>query len=123
MQFCDRPLLDMLLTGEQMISWNFNANTGEQGKTYLTTNLYPAIFLKPDEENQPSAARESISGVMLCAFGMPGIESVIVLNPNARRPFDTMVFPELEYGAVVVDRKQGSLSVNWTTCPQTIRSK
>lgn len=113
MQFKQRPLMNMLLTGEAKMTWDINVNTGETSDTYLTTNLYPAIFLKPDEDKSPVATRESISGALLCAFGMPGIEPLVILNPNANRTFDPAALPELEFGSVNIDHAQQQLSVEW----------
>jgi hypothetical protein len=114
MQFEVRPIVNMLLTGETKMTWDINIKTGETSDTYQTTNLYPAIFLKPDAEKSPTAARESISGVLLCAFGMPDIEPLVVLNLNANRPFDSAALPELEYGSVaILHPAQQQLSVNW----------
>ena len=113
MQFNQRPIVNMLLTGETKMSWDISVQTGEASDTYLTTNMYPAIFLKPDGDKNPSPAREPISGAMLCAFGMPGIIPVVILNPNAIRPFDPTALPELEYGSVNVDHDQQRLSAKW----------
>ena len=42
MQFKQRPIVNMLLTGETKMTWDINIKTGEESDTYLTTNLYPA---------------------------------------------------------------------------------
>ncbi|MGD9857633.1 MAG: hypothetical protein AB7U20_22035 [Planctomycetaceae bacterium] len=114
LQFNMRPIVNLLLTGEIKMSWGINIQTGETSDTYLTTNMYPAIFLKPDADQNPSPAREPISGALLCALGMPGITPVVVLNPNAHRPFDPAALPQLEYGSVSVDRGHQRLSVEWS---------
>lgn len=113
MQFNQRPIVNMLLTGETKMAWDINIKTGETSDTYQMTNLYPAIFLKPDGNKNPSPAREPISGAMLCAFGMPGIEPIVILNPNANRPFDPAALPALEYGSVIVDQAAQQLRVSW----------
>jgi hypothetical protein len=113
MQFQEKSIMNMLLAGEPNISWDINVQTGETSDTYLSTNLYPAIFLKPDANNDPGPAREPISGVLLCAFGMPGIEPLVVINPNASHAFDHAMLPALEYGSVDVDRETQQLCVSW----------
>lgn len=114
MQFNQRPIVNMLLTGETTMAWDVNIQNGETSDTYLTTNMYPAIFLKPDSDKSPAPAREPISGAILCAFGMPGIEPIVLLNPNANHPFDLAALPNLEYGSVIADRDRGQLSVRWS---------
>jgi hypothetical protein len=105
--------VNTLLTGECEITWDMNITTGESSKTYLSTDLYPAIFLKPNDDGTPKPARQSISGVMLCAFGMPGVEPLIVLNPNAVRPFASKAIPKLPYGSVQYDSQNRVLGVRW----------
>ncbi|WP_207398115.1 hypothetical protein [Bremerella alba] len=113
MQFNQRPIVNMLLTGETKMTWDINIKTGETSDTYLTTDFYPAIFLKPDDDMKPSPAREPISGAMLCAFGMPGIDPVVILNANANRQFHPAALPDLEYGSVIVDQAAQQLHVSW----------
>ena len=114
MEFSDMAMLNTLLTGDQLHTWGFNAQTGEEISPHQSTNLYPAIFLKHDEDFHAMPAREPISGLLLCAFGMPGIAPVILLNPNACRPFQVAALPDLSFGMATYDRSQGFLSVHWT---------
>ncbi len=114
MQFNQRPLVNMLLTGRTRMTWEINIQTGQQGDCYVTTELGAAIFLKPDSTtNNPTSAREPISGALLCPMGMSTWEPFIIQNSNATRPFNPAAWPELEYGSVTIDQAQQQLCVNW----------
>lgn len=116
MQFRQHAIVNMLLTGDSMnITWDIDLETGEQSNVYSTTNLYPALFSKLDEENKPTPLRGPISGVILCAFGMPRTQPIVILNPNAHRSFIPALLPRLEYGSLMVNSEEQTLEVQWKT--------
>ncbi|TWU09957.1 hypothetical protein [Allorhodopirellula heiligendammensis] len=112
-QLGHKPFRDMLLTGETMIAWDMNTQSGEAGDTYLTTELRAAVFLKPNGDSDIIPAREPISGAMLTAFGSPMSEPAILLNPNAHYPFAPALLPSLEYGSVELDQTTKQLHTVW----------
>jgi hypothetical protein len=108
-----RKFADMLLCGETNISWMVDTQTGRGvGDSYQTTKLYSAPFLRPDQ--QLSEARTSISGVLLCGFGIAPPRVLGVLHPGAIRPFNHRLLSGIDFGEVQVDRVSGKLSTSWT---------
>ena len=104
---------NMLLCGETSISWNFDTRTGQGvGETYQSTELYSAPFLRPDE--RLSEARTSISGLLLCGFGIDPPNALGVLHPGAIRPFNHRLLPDIDFGEVQIDRATGRLTTAWT---------
>jgi hypothetical protein len=108
-----KKFANMLLYGEASISWLVDTRTGRGvGDTYQTTKLYSAPFLRPDQ--QLSEARTSISGLLLCGFGIAPPRVLGILHPGAIRPFDQRPQSGIDFGEVQVDRKTGMLSTSWT---------
>lgn len=110
-----KPIVNMLLTGETKMTWNLDITTGQQvGDTYQTTELYSAAFLRPDPTQDVGFARSSISGLLLIANGLLNFTPLGVLHPNPTHAFDSSVLPDIEFGAVEVDRESGHLRVRWS---------
>jgi hypothetical protein len=108
-----KKFANMLLYGEANISWLVDTRTGQGiGDTYQTTKLYSAPFLRPDQ--RLSEARTSISGVLLCGFGIAPPKVLGILHPGAIRRFDRRLLSGIDFGEVQVDRKTGVLSTSWT---------
>ncbi len=62
--------LQMLLTGEELITQRVDTRTGQSvGDIYLSTKLWSATFLRPNEETGMEYARCPISAMLLCGFG------------------------------------------------------
>jgi len=105
----------MLLTGETKISWKINMRTGSQvGDTYLSTDLRSAVFLRPDATTEIGFARSSISGLLLCGFGILPPKVLGALHPNPARPFDPGILPHVRFCEVRLDRQAGRLATQWT---------
>jgi hypothetical protein len=110
----NKPMLSMLLTGQTMMSWNIDVESGRQaGETYQTTELYSATFLRRDNNEGIGDARGSISGLLVCGFGIDPPKILGVLNPNSARPFDPQLLPEIEFCQMRLDRQKGELYPTW----------
>ena len=105
---------NMLLTGEMMLSWNIDTQTGEQvGDLYGRTELRSATFLKREINNGIGFARSSISGLLLCGLAIDPPRILGVLHPNPVRPFDPGLLPDVPFCNVQIDRCTASLSTRW----------
>lgn len=93
--------VEEILTSETKIRMRFDYGRGETiGGPIQTTDLQNAAFCRkgrnPDREIE--LARQSISGLLLCAFGLPPVTEVRgVLHPCPKRPFDRRLLPDVEF--------------------------
>jgi len=109
----DRLCASNLLTGEPMITWNIDTRTGASvGDTYQSTKLKYASFLKPGECSIINA-RTSISGILLCGFGVVPASIIGVLHPEADRPFRPELLPRIPFGEVQIDYEKHRLTAVW----------
>jgi hypothetical protein len=109
----DRLCANSLLTGEPMITWNVDTRTGlSVGDTYQSTNLKYASFIKPGDCSIINA-RTSISGILLCGFGLFPASIIGVLHPEADRPFKPELLPRIEFGRVRIDHMRRRLLAVW----------
>ena len=109
----DRLCANSLLTGEAMITWNVDTRTGlSVGDTYQSTNLKYASFIKPGDCSIINA-RTSISGILLCGFGLFPASIIGVLHPEADRPFKPELLPRIEFGRVRIDHERRRLVAVW----------
>lgn len=109
----DKVLVNCVLTGKTKMAWDINIQTGEESETYQVTELKAAAFLRPDKAQEVDFARNSISGVLLCAVGLGSMRTLGVLHPNPARPFDPALLPKIEFGQVEIDRSSKQLRVHW----------
>jgi len=109
----DRFCANGLLTGEPMITWNVDTTTGEsRGATWQSTNLKYASFIKPSTSSIVNA-RTSISGILLCGFGLLPASIVGILHPEADRPFKPEILPRIPFGQVRIDDNARQLVTLW----------
>jgi hypothetical protein len=109
----DRWCANSLLTGEPMITWNVDTRTGASlGDAYQSTNLTYASFIKPGDCSIVNA-RTSISGILLCGFGILPASIIGVLHPQADRPFDPKLLPRIPFGEVRIDHVGKRLVTVW----------
>jgi hypothetical protein len=109
----DRLCANSLLTGEPMITWDVDTRTGASvGDTYLSTNLKYASFIKPGNCSIMNA-RTSISGILLCGFGVRPASIIGVLHPVADRPFRPELLPRIPFGQVRIGYKKHQLTAVW----------
>jgi hypothetical protein len=109
------PKVDMLLTGTTSISWNMDVRTGSKvGDVFLSTDLRSATFLRADPINGIGFARSSVSGLLLCGFGILPHKVLGILHPNPARPFDRCLLPDVTFCEVAIDDASGTLSTHWS---------
>jgi hypothetical protein len=109
----DRFCANSLLTGELMITWNVDTRTGEAvGDTYQSTNLKHASFIKPGDYSIVNA-RTSISGILLCGFGVVPASIIGVLHSEADRPFKRELLSRVPFGEVRIDHRMRRLVAVW----------
>lgn len=107
--------VEMLLTGETKIAWNMDMTTGQQvGETYLQTDLYSAVFLKPEKETEIGFARSSISGLLLCGLGVEPPKTLGILHPNPVRRFEQTTLADVSFCEVAINQKTDVLTTSWT---------
>ena len=106
--------IEMLLTGDSMISWLINTQTGKSvGDLFLSTKLRSATFLKPGGRHGPQAARLPVSGLLLGGFGCDPVHVYGLLHPDPKRPFDRRLLDRIEFCELLRDDAQAALSVKW----------
>jgi hypothetical protein len=109
----DRLCANSLLTGEPMITWTVDTRTGASvGDTYQSTHLKYASFIKPGDCSIVNA-RTSISGILLCGFGIFPASIIGVLHPAADRPFKPELLPRIQFGQVRIDHVRRRLVPVW----------
>lgn len=106
--------VNMLLTGETKFAWNVDTRSGRSvGDPYHTTDLRSAVFLRRSQKDQIDFARSSVSGILLCGFGIVPEHVFGILHPNAIRPFSRGLIPEVSFCEVKIDRRNHYLSTHW----------
>lgn len=109
-----KPTVNWVLTGETAIAWDIDIGSGCQvGDGYQITELHSAAFLRPDETQELSYARSSVSGLLLCGLGSEPPRVLGVLHPNPARPFNPAILPQVEFGQAAIDRASRQLHVHW----------
>lgn len=104
---------DMLLTGETSIGFSIDETENEgNGDVFQITKLAKASFLKP-AKNSICEARTSLSGVLLCGFGIAPQSVFGILHPLAVRPFTPAWLPNIPFGEVRIDHDSGQLNTVW----------
>lgn len=122
----DKSCANALLTGEPMITWNVDPTSGESvGPTWHSTNLKNASFVIAREfsvlgsdsdtstEYSMVNVRRSISGILLCGFGLLPPPIFGVLHPEADRPFKPELLPQIPFGRLRIDHAEGRLMTEW----------
>lgn len=106
--------VEMLLTGETMNTFNLYEHTQQSlDDIYLSTELFSATFLRPDRIEAVNSARSSISGLVLCGFGVEPPNVRGILHPFAARPFDPRLLPSIRFCSAYVDRVNHAVSTSW----------
>ena len=115
---CFDPLkLEWILTDQPTIAQRFDPVRAEGiGPMYQKTALYSSPFIRPANEGEapgPKAERQTISGLLLCPFGM--LNPIIrgVLNVEAFRPFDPALLPAVTFCRLKEGYQLGQLEVEW----------
>ncbi len=109
----DRFCANSLLTGEPMITWDVDTRTGTSvGDTYQSTHLKYASFIKPGGCSIINA-RTSISGILLCGFGVYPASIIGVLHPEADKAFSPALLPRVPFGEVRIDYEKQQLTPIW----------
>jgi hypothetical protein len=109
----DRFCANSLLTGEPMISWNVDTATGlSVGLAWQSTNLKFSAFIRPDACSILNA-RTSISGILLCGFGRLPASIIGVLHPEADKPFNPDLLPQISFGRLHLDQAAKRLVTEW----------
>lgn len=109
-----RGHLEMLLTGDELITQKIDMTTGEPvGDLFLSTKLRSATFLRPDPSAGMSPARNPVSGMLLCGFGC--VTPVVrgILHPRPVNVFDPILLPGVEFCRLKPDADSRSLSTEW----------
>ena len=108
----DNVEIEMLLTGDQLITGSINTATGiPVGKTFFSTKLKSAAFFKPSADSGLEKARLPVSGILVGGFGCKPPNIYGLLHPNPVRPFNRRLLGQTKFGQVRVDN--GELSVEW----------
>lgn len=106
-----------LLTGTTHVSMEFDTKQGQGvGKVYKSTDLRDSAFIRLDKTStgQIEFARNSISAVLLCAFGYLQMKVVGALHPNPNYPFNRTLLDKIEFGRLAEGCIQTDrLNVEW----------
>jgi hypothetical protein len=112
----DEAKVDMLLTGTTNVSCNIDVRTGRNvGDSYLSTDLYSAAFIRRDSTDGIRFARSSVSGLLLCGFGVLPPKVLGILHPNAVRPFNRLLLPAVSFCELSLSPTSRSLATRWST--------
>jgi len=96
----DEMAAEQLLTGTTYIMGGENAKTNEGiGDTYESTRLENSVFIRPKKgsPNHIEYARNSVSAVLLCGFGLNPPNVIGCLHSNPNYPFDRSLLPEIKF--------------------------
>jgi hypothetical protein len=107
-----RFVVEQLLTGETKMGWEIDVRSGQTSETYPVTDLWPAAFVKPDQQ-VVTGARCPISGMLVCGFGVASKPVYGLLHPEPVRPFDRTLLPRIEFCRLKPGYRQGSLETEW----------
>ena len=103
--------LNDLLTGSEHMERDFDPGKGEAvGPTRVATDLSNAPFLRFTAQGV-EGARKTISGIVCCGFGWYPPEIRGVLHPEAVRPFNRCLLPNIPLGRLV--QSYNALRVVW----------
>lgn len=106
--------LQMLLTGEELITQRIDTRTGQSvGDIYLSTKLWSATFLRPDNETGMEHARCPISAMLLCGFGCHPFQVGGVLHPRPVHDFDHLLLPDVKFCRLKEGYESGQFSTEW----------
>lgn len=109
-----KPNLQKLLTGKEQICRNIDVRTGESsGDAYFATDLWSAVYLRPDQIAGVAHARCPISAMLLCGFGYDSFQVRGVLHPSPVHAFDRSVLPSVDFCRLKSGYESGCLSTEW----------
>lgn len=108
--------VEWILISEPDIRCTINTRTGQPvGEPYEATDMRLSAFLRPGREGLGpiESARRSISGLLLCGFGIrpPAVRGV--LNTQAVRRLDRCLLPEIPFCRLVEEDDDETLRVEW----------
>ncbi|MBI3851717.1 MAG: hypothetical protein HY298_15795 [Verrucomicrobia bacterium] len=110
----DRKHVQLLLTGQTLITQKLDAATGELvGDDYLSTKLRSAAFLKPLKDGWMNYARNPVSGILACGFGCDPPQIRCALHPQPVHPFDRTLLPRVECCRLKPGYAAGKMSAEW----------
>jgi hypothetical protein len=112
-----KSAVEDLLTGTTRITMKFDPEQGRSvGDAYQTTKLIDSAFIRfqKNSRGQVEFARNPISAVLLCGFGLIPPNGVGCLHPNPNYLFDRMLLPNIEFCRLVEGCIQTDhLKVEW----------
>lgn len=112
--------LQMLLTGQELITQDINTATGEPvNDLYLSTQLCWATFLRPDESGGMGYARNPVSALVICGFGCKLPEIRGLLHPTPVHVFDPALLSAVEFCRLRAGYESGQLSTEWVNEVET----
>ena len=112
----DECSVEELLTGTTYITGEINTRSGRKvGDTYQSTRLENSVFILPKKgsPNQIEDARNSVSAVLLCGFGLNPLNVIGCLHPNPNYPFDRSLLPDVKFAILADGYHYGVLKVEW----------
>jgi hypothetical protein len=105
--------VSQLLTGEAMLGFDVDTNRGVVvGDPYEITHLRAAAFVKPGER-EILQARTSLSGILLCGFGVSPPRILGALHPQPLHPFRRELLDRIPFCRLAEGYQSGTLSTEW----------
>ena len=113
MSCIEKAHVSQLLTGEAMLGFDIDTNCGVVvGSPYEITHLRAATFVKPSEQDIVHA-RRSLSGILVCGFGVRPPSVLGVLHPHPLHPFRRELLGRIPFCRLVDGYQAGTLSTEW----------
>lgn len=111
----ERLILDGLLIGKLMLSWDIDScGIANAGEAYNYTEFECATFLSGIGAGILTPKRRSISGIIVCNLGVSGQQMLGVLHPDPVRRFSPELLPGVDFGTLAAGRTTGQVRVNWS---------
>ncbi len=113
----DRPECEKVLTSQPMMTGEIDHETGgPAGPVRDETDLMHSAFyrLGADSSQAVDPTRRSVSGLLLCPFGIRTVEVRGVLHSDSVRPFDRMLLPNIQFCRLKDGYQGGKIGVEWT---------
>lgn len=101
----------MLLTGEPVVRVEVNRPTGRRiNGPIWTTDLWPSAFVGPHGDDSFKHNRKSVSGVLVCGFGVSPPRVRGILHPAPVRPLNRQLLPAVPFFRLRSDYEAGVFS-------------
>jgi hypothetical protein len=105
-----------ILTGTPKITMDVDTKLGRLiGPAIQTTQLEDSAFVRcgKNDKGQMEYARNPISAVLLCPFSQVDPNVIGLLHPNPNYSFEPCLLPEVPFGSLTEEHKEGLFSVEW----------